>query len=200
MNDPYGLDIDVSNEGLGDVNVLLAHRFGAIASWTATVSAGAPTGVHDARFRTQFLPQERQLGHGRPTASLMLDHARDTDWGLTVLGGTVNWRGGRNDLLSYRAPSASLYGYAGYLLGPLTPAAGLSVTGFPGHDRDAGGEQGTPLVSVAGNVSLEWATDWVAILLGASLPYDYVGRVGNVRGDDGLGAWVVALGVAVAPF
>jgi hypothetical protein len=200
MNDPYGMAIDVSNQGLGDVNVLLGHRFGAIASWTATLSVGAPTGVHDATFRAQLLPQERQLGHGRPTASLMLDHTSDTDWGLTVLGGTVNWRGGENKLHSYRAPSASLYSHVGYVLGPLTPAVGLSVTGSAGHDRNGGMEQGTPLVSAAGSVSLEWATDWVAILLGASLPYDYVGRVGTAKGANGLGAWVVALGLAVAPF
>jgi hypothetical protein len=201
MNDPYGLDVDLSNQGLGDINLLATHRFGAIAAWTATLSLGAPTAVHDAKFRgTQLLPQERQLGHGRPTASLMLDHTQDTDWGLAVLGGTVNWRGGENELQSYRAPSASLYGYAGYILGPFTPAAGLSLTGFTGHDRTTGALQGTPLLSAAANLSLEWATDWSAILLGASFPYDYVGSAQQFGRSGGFGAWVVALGVAVAPF
>src|SRR6185436_15628857 len=42
MYDPYGFDIDLSNQGLGDVNVLLTHRFGAISDWTASLSLGAP--------------------------------------------------------------------------------------------------------------------------------------------------------------
>jgi hypothetical protein len=40
----------------------------------------------------------------------------------------------------------------------------------------------------------------VAILLGASMPYDHVGREKDFHGAGGWGAWVVALGVAVAPF
>ena len=54
------------------------------------------------------------------------------------MGGTAGWRGGTNQLGSYRAPSASVYSYAGYLLGPFAPAVGLSATGFCGLDLDLG--------------------------------------------------------------
>jgi hypothetical protein len=204
MNNPFDLPderVDVSNQGLGDLTLLGGLRFGQIEDWQATLAVGLPTGIHDAQFRkTQYLPQDRQLGLGRPTASLILDHTRDHDWGLTVLGGSLNWRGGTNDLGSYRAPSASAYAYTGYLLGPLVPAAGLSVTGFAGRDLDRATRQGTPIVSVAANLSLEWSTDWVAILLGASFPYDHVGGGGEFNDADGWGPWIVGLGVAAAPF
>ncbi|HEY0706173.1 MAG TPA: hypothetical protein VGG33_05215 [Polyangia bacterium] len=200
MNDPYGLNVDILNRGLGDVNVMLGHRFGAIKDWTAMLTIGAPTGAHDAQFRTLTLPQERQLGLGKPTAALLIDHTMDHLWGASVVGGNVNWRGGENDLGSYRAPSAGVWGYTSYLIGPFAPAVGVTLTGFAGRDRNQTSVQGTPLLSAAANASLEWSTDWIAILLGASLPYDYVGDNDAFKGADGWGAWVVGLGVAVAPF
>jgi hypothetical protein len=207
MNNPYGQDFDVANRGLGDVNFLLTRRLGAINDTLLTLGIGVPTGSHDAhllRALTQVLPQDRQLGAGTLTGSLQLDHIIDNIWGPTVLGAVASWRGGENDLHSYRAPSATAYGYASYLLGPFAPAAGLSASGWTAHDRDQGTEQASALFNVAANASLEWSTDWVAVLLGASLPYQYDGEKldnnGKARSPWSFGAWIVALGVAFSPF
>jgi hypothetical protein len=207
MNNPYGQGFDVANRGLGDVNVLLTRKLGAINDTMVTASIGAPTGSHKAhliRAESVVLPQDRQLGAGTLTGSLQIDHIIDNIWGPSVLGAIASWRGGSNDMESYRAPSATGYGYVSYLLGPFAPAAGLSVTGFSAHDRDQGTAQNTALFNVAANLSLEWSTDWVAVLLGASLPYQYDGEKldnnGKPRNPWGFGAWIVALGVAFSPF
>jgi hypothetical protein len=116
----------------------------------------------------------------------------------------ASWRGGENKLHNYRAPSASAYGYASYLLGPFAPAAGLTVTGFSGRDRDRGTAMVSPLFTASANLSLEWSTDWLAVLLGAAFPYQYDGKTTDANGASrtpwGWGAWIVALGVAFAPF
>jgi hypothetical protein len=207
MRDPYLLGFDVANRGIGDVNFLLTRRLGAINDTLVTLAVGVPTGAHDAhllRAAEVILPQDRQLGGGTYTGSLQLDHIVDNIWGPTVLGAIASWRGGENDLRSYRAPSGTAYAYASYLLGPFAPAAGLSLTGFTRHDRDQSTEQASALFNVAANVSLEWSTDWIAVLLGASLPYQYDGikvdSNGNARNPWGFGAWIVALGVAFSPF
>jgi hypothetical protein len=207
MRDPYGLGVDVVNQGPGDLAVLLTRRLGIIHDWSSTLSVGAPTGAHDASFRsaTNILPQDRQLGLGPHattvvTASLIVDHTIDRGSGPTVLGGTLNWRGGENELRSYRAPSASLYGYAGYLVGPLVPALGVTFTGAVGHDRDQGTVQATPIFSVAANASLEWSNDWLAVILGGSLPYGYSNSVQGAPVGWSVAPWVAALGVAFAPF
>jgi hypothetical protein len=206
MRDPYGLGFDVHNRGLGDINALITRRFGAIEQLSATLSLGAPSGAHNStlvRDKSVVLQQDRQLGLGKPTASLMIDHTIDRDWGPTVVGGLAGWRGGTNDLRSYRAPMASLYAFSSYLLGPFAPAVGLQTTGFSGRDRDRGTDQTSPLFSVAANVSLEWSTDWLAILMGASFPYQYDGITedpnGRPRNPWGFGPWVVALGFAFSP-
>jgi hypothetical protein len=148
----------------------------------------------------QALPQDRQLGLGKPTAALMVDHTADNLWGPVVVGASGNWRGGENAQGSYRAPTVSAYSYAGYLLGPFVPAAGVSLTGFLGKDRDAGEEMAVPLASVAGQLSLEWATDWMALLLAFQLPYDYRVASVTVPPTSHLGSWIVALGAAFAAF
>jgi hypothetical protein len=207
IHDPYGLGVDVVNQGPGDIGALLTRRLGVIRDWSTTLLVGAPTGAHDAYFRSpmNILPQDRQLGLGPHsttvvTASLIVDHTIDQGWGPAVVGGTMNWRGGTNELRSYRAPSASLYSYAGYLLGPLVPALGVSVTGAAGHDRDQGGVQPTPLFTVAASASIEWSTDWLAVIVGGSLPYGYTNSVLGSPAAWGMAPWVVALGVAFAPF
>jgi hypothetical protein len=207
MRDPYGLGVNVINQGPGDVAGLLTRRLGAINDWTTTLAVGAPTGTHDAYFRTMdnLLPQDRQLGLGPHTttfvtASAIVDHTIDRAWGLAVVGGTLNWRGGTNELQSRRVPSASLYGHAGYLLGPLVPALGLTVLGAAGHDVDRLMVQSTPVFAVAANASLEWSTDWVAVLIGGSLPYGYTNSVQGSPPAWALAPWVVGLGVAFAPF
>jgi hypothetical protein len=200
MRDPFKVGVNLANKGPGDVSLLAARRLGQANSWLVSATVGLPTGTHDTRFRMQALPQDRQLGLGKPTAALLVDHTSDNLWGPVVVGASANWRGGENALHSYRAPTVSAYGYAGYLLGPFVPAAGLSVTGFLGKDRDAGEEMAVPLGTVAGQLSIEWATDWMAMLVGLQLPYDYRVSSSTVRPTSRFGSWIASVGAAFAAF
>lgn len=203
--DYLGLPVDISNAGLGDVNVMLTRRFGRINDTSVTASLGLPTGIHDARYRGDLLTQEKQLGLGKVTGSLLVDHTIDKSWGLLVLGGVANYRGDENELGNYRAPAASLYSYAGYFMGPLVPTLGFSLTGFLKPDRDRGIEQDLPLVLFAGNASIEWSTDWIAVLVGVSVPYSLYGvraSTDTVKPAKvtGLQPWTAAIGISVSPF
>jgi len=200
MRDPYKVGVNLANKGPGDVSLLLAHRLGTANTWLVSATVGVPTGAHDTRFRMQALPQDRQLGLGRPTGALMIDHTSDNLWGPVVFGASGNWRGGENALHSYRAPTVSTYSYFGYLLGPFVPAAGVSLTAFLGKDRDAGEEMAVPLASVAGQLSLEWATDWMALLVGFQLPYDYRVSSSTVRTTSRFGSWIASAGLAFTAF
>jgi hypothetical protein len=204
-NDYAGLPTDISNSGLGDVNLLLTRRFGRINSTAVTASLGLPTGTHDAKYKTDLLTQEKQLGIGKVTGTLMLDHFLDQGWGLVVLGGSAAYRGGTNELGSYRSPTAGVYGYTGYYLGPFVPVLGLSFAGFFKPDEDRGAVQNVPLTMLAGNASIEWSTDWIAILAGVSVPYAFTSTssdllVSGTKPATGLQPWMVAVGVSVSPF
>jgi hypothetical protein len=207
FDDPYAQRFDVANLGLGDVNALVTRRFGAINDTVLTLAVGLPTGTHDAhlvRAENEILRNDRQLGLGKPTAALTLDHVIDNLWGPTVIGAVASWRGGENELGNYRAPSATGYVYFSYLLGSLAPAIGASATGYPAHDRDQGTDQLSPLFSASLNASLEWSTDTFAVLIGGALPYQYDASHtdvnGHARNPWGMGPWVVALGLALSPF
>jgi hypothetical protein len=206
-NDYMGQPVDISNSGLGDINVLGTFKFDPINATSLTATVGFPTGTHDATYKMDLLTQEKQLGIGLVTGSVTLDHTFDEQWGIIVLGGQASWRGGENELGNYRAPVASVYGYAGYFLGPLVPAIGLTLSGLPKPDRDRGIEQDVPIVLVAPNASIEWSTDWIAILLGVSLPIGlYAKPSGMVEGmksaqsSTGLQPWTAALGISISPF
>jgi len=202
--DPYNLNLDISNSGFGDVSLQVTRKLGPINATSLTASLGLPTGTHDVAYKMHYLRQNQQLGIGRVTGSLTLDHTMDQMWGLIVVGAVASWRGGENELGNYRAPSATGYGYAGWFVGPFVPAVGLSLTGFTGHDRDQTEDEYSPLFSFGPSLSLEWSSDVVALLVGGSLPYQYDGidkdTEGRPRSMWGFGQWVVALGVSVAPF
>jgi hypothetical protein len=152
---------------------------------------GAPTGTYNAGTGAYIFPQDRQLGAGMVSGSLMIDHTFDNLWGPAIIGAVASYPGGENDIRNYRAPSATAYGYAGYLLGPFVPAIGLSTTACRGPDRDVGlASTSRSNAMVAANASLEWSTDWLAILAGVSLPYS----------PRGLEPWTAGLGFALAPF
>lgn len=189
--DPYGFGFDISNQGPGDTNVLVTRRMGAINATSLTLSVGIPTGGHKAQNRSAILRQDKQMGHGRYTGGAILDHTFDNLWGPAVIGATVDYRGGVNELQSYRAPSATAYAYAGYLLGPFVPVAGLTVMGVRAEDKDQDRVQDLPLLTVAANASLEWATDYFALLVGASFPFD-------VKGN--LQPWTAGFGLSISPF
>jgi hypothetical protein len=177
LGSPQTQAVDYSNGGLGDVSLQVTRRLGSINATTLTAQLGLPTGKHDARFSPGSLPfnQTAQLGFGKYTGSLILDHTMDQVWGLMVVGGTASWRGGKNEFDSYRAPTASAYSYVGYFLGPVVPAFGLTLSGFKGHDVDQTSPQPTPLVALSANLSLEWSNPWFAVLLAGSIPYKWDG-------------------------
>ena len=198
--------VDYSNGGVGDVSVQVTRRLGRVNDLTVTGIVGLPTGTYKASFTPGGSPfnQNQQIGFGRPTATLVIDETLDRVWGLVVLGGLASYRGGKNSLDNYRAPSATAYGYVGYFWGPFVPAFGLSLTGFDGHDRDQNSQQNTPLGALAANASIEWANSYFALLLAGSLPYKYDGVYrddsNNPRSPWGFIPWTVALGLAAAPF
>jgi hypothetical protein len=204
MRQPYNPDKDLSNGGLGDVFLQASRKLGTIHDTVVTAALGLPTGKHDQQYKMIYLPQHRQLGFGKVAGSLLVDHTMDHIWGLTVLGASASYRGGQNDLGSYRAGSGSAYAFTGYYLGPLVPSLGVSVTAFTGHDRDLTQPQNTGLYLFAPTASLEWATDWIALLAGFSLPYQYDGvkqdSQGHERNPWGFGAWTATLGVSISPF
>lgn len=184
--------VDISNGGIGDVNLLGTRKFGAINDTSLTLSIGLPTGIHDARYKKDLLSQEKQLGIGRVTGAITLDHTMDELWGLIVFGASGGYRGGENELKNYRAPFAGAYAYSGYYLGPFIPSLGISYNHFFKRDRDRTLEQQMSLNTVAGNVALEWASDYVAVLGGFSLPV----TVPKFELDP----WLVAVGVSFSPF
>lgn len=201
--DPHGVNMDLSNSGLGDVSLQVTRRLGAINDTLLTASLGLPTGKHDVRYKMKYLRQHQQLGFGKVAGSLSLDHVRDQLWGLVLLGASASWRGGENDLANYRAPSASTYAFTGFFVGRLVPSVGLSLTGFAGHDRDRGQDENSGLFLVAPTVAVNWAGDWIGLLVGASFPYQYDGLHRTADGPHnpwGWGTWSVSAGVMLAPF
>jgi hypothetical protein len=206
-NDYMGLPVDISNAGLADINLLGTYKFGPIRATSLTASLGLPTGTSHALYKNDPLTQEKQLGPGTITGSLTLDHTLDQTWGLIVLGALASWRGGENQYGNYRAPFASAYGYAGYFLGPFVPTLGVALSGFLKPDRDRGLDQDVPLLLASANASIEWSNDWLAILLGVSLPFglyaqktDMVGGLKPAQSSTGIQPWTAALGVSISPF
>jgi hypothetical protein len=204
LRDPYHLNVDLSNSGLGDVGLQALGRFGAINNTLVTWSAGLPTGKYDQRYKMAPVRAHSQLGFGKFTTALAVDHLQDELWGLIVAGGKVAWRGGENSMSNYRAPTGSAYVFTGWFWGRFVPAAGLAVTGFYGHDREQGQDDNSALFQAAPTLSLEWSTDWLAILAGGSFPYQYNGVFKDSNGKAvspwGWGDWTVSLGLAFAPF
>ncbi|WP_437850628.1 hypothetical protein [Sorangium sp. So ce363] len=203
--DYYGLPVDISNSGVGDVAGFVTRRFGEINSTSLTLLVGVPTGVHDAQYKNDYLTQEKQLGLGKVSGSLTLDHTIDKTWGLIVLGGSFGYRGGENELGNYRAPAAAIYGYSGYFWGPLVPSLGLSLSHFFGADRDRGLDQEVQLWAVTGTLAVEWSNAWLAILGGVSLPLGWdtrgvVDGAANSSQGVGLQPWTAGIGFTVSPF
>jgi hypothetical protein len=214
-DNPFALSpaVDISNAGFGDINLLGTFRFGPINENSLTLGIGLPTGTADASYKGSPLTQEKQLGIGTFTGSLMLDHTMDETWGLIVLGGVAALRScgengfcGRNRYYNYRAPMASLYGYGGYFMGPFVPALGVSLSSFLKPDRSQDQEQDVPLLVLSGNASIEWSSDVVAVLVGVSFPFglyakkDTIAQAPGAPSSTGLQPWTAAIGVSVSPF
>jgi hypothetical protein len=209
--------LPLSNGGLGDVNLFLSRKLGTDNSTSMTVIGGLPTGEYRATYVGTALTPDEQLGFGRLTATLQVEHTFDQDWGLLLAGGTVGYRGGKqtDKLLflfdrpsqhNYRAPSASLYGYAGYFLGPVVPALGVNLTGYSQQDTrgDFGETLDAPVATGAMHASLEWSNPYIAILAGVYVPFALRGTdwqtSPTANGDRLLQPWTVAVGVSTSPF
>jgi hypothetical protein len=164
--------------GFGDVSAEASYDLGAIGSHQLMLTATAPTGSADAVRQGVVLPQHLQLGSGVPGVTAQYEHTRDRDWGLLLLGGTASYNGWENDLGDYRAPSATAYGYAGYLMHRWVPSAGLTLFAKPVHDRERGADRPDdrdPLLMLVPSVGLEWSNDWIAVLPAATLGLSYNG-------------------------
>jgi hypothetical protein len=207
----------LSNGGIGDVNLFLSRKLGTDNSTTVTVIAGIPTGTYTAQYKGTYLTPDEQLGFGRLTGTLQVEHTFDQDWGLAVVGGTAGYRGGKQtdkflwvvdkpSQHNYRAPSASIYGYAGYFLGPLVPALGLNLTGYTEQDTrgDFGETLDAPVATGALHASIEWSNPYVAILGGVFVPIALRGTdwhtSATANGDRYLQPWTVAVGISTSPF
>jgi hypothetical protein len=206
LGGPGVAPIDYSNSGLGDISLMCTRKLGRINATSLTATLGLPTGAYDARTTSGGTPlnQSQQIGFGKFTGGLTMDHTFDEVWGLAVVGGSASWRGGTNKIQNYRSPTATTYGYVGYFLGPLVPAMGLSISGYRDHDKDQNLVQRTPLYSFAANLSIEWSVDWIALLVAASIPYGYDGfkkdDSGRPRSPWGFLPWTVSFGIAASPF
>lgn len=193
---------DVSNAGLGDISLLATRRLGPTNATSLTGILGVPTGSYTAEYMNSQLTPDKQLGFGRFTGTLILDHVIDEDWGLVVLGGAAAYRGGTNSLHNYRAPNASVYGYTGYFWGPLVPVLGLNLTGFSKEDSRGsfGDTLNAPVAIAALNASVEWSNPYVALLAGLSVPFALRGETWGASGGFALQPWILALGLSVSPF
>jgi hypothetical protein len=216
-NDFFG-DGPISNTGLGDINFFLSRKLGTDNSTSVTVIGGVPTGTYTASYLQTPLTPDQQLGFGRLTGTLQVEHTFDQDWGLLLVGGTAAYRGGKqtdkllwtfdvkNSQHNYRAPSAALYGYAGWFLGPLVPAVGLNFTGFTQQDTrgDFGETLDAPVATGAFHASLEWSNPYIAILGGVFVPIALRGQdwhtSGTANGGSLLQPWTVAVGISASPF
>lgn len=60
--------------------------------------------------------------------------------------------------------------------------------------------------TIAPSASIEWSTEWIAVLLGISVPIGWYGEDSSVEGIEqtpgttGSQPWTLALGVSVSPF
>lgn len=198
--------VDLSNSGVGDTSAFITRKFGEIKATALTLSVGFPSGTYKASYKNDYLSQEKQLGIGRWTGSLALDHTMDEQWGVIVVGGSFSYRGGRNALYNYRAPFANAYGYIGYFTGPFVPSIGVTLQRYFGVDQDRGLDQQMYLMALTGAAAIEWSTDTVAVLAGVSVPFGWEagapapgGAVATTQAP-GFQPWVVGVGLTLSPF
>ena len=193
IDDPLQVRIDYSNEGLGDINGLVTWKLGADPGhgrhrwrWAC------PPAAHEARHGRVHLSPGPPAGRGQ--GQRLADdrsHLRQPlGAGGDRGGGLVSGRRKRASRTTAR-PAPPPTGTSATCWAPFVPALGISGTVYQGADRDVGlASDSRSNAMVAANASLEWSTDWLAILAGVSLPYS----------PRGLEPWTAGLGFAIAPF
>ena len=164
--------------GFGDVSLEASRKLGISGQHRLALIASTPTGAYDAVRQGIVLPQHLQLGSGVLGATGHYQYTRDRDWGLMLLGGTISYGGWQNGMGDRRAPSATAYTHAGYILGPLVPSGGLTLFGKPFHDRERHADKPDdhdPLLLVIPSLGVEWASDYLALYLAGNLGLSYNG-------------------------
>jgi len=190
--DSFGVEKEAYLPGFGDLSLEVTRKLGITNAHTLTLAVTAPTGAHDAVRRGVILPQRQQLGSGVMGASLTYEYTRDFDWGLMIYGGTLGWGGWENSVGDFRAPSLSGYLYAGYLLGPLVPSAGLTVTGrfMSDRERHVTTMNAREMFSIVPTLGLEWSSDYLAVMLSLSTTLSF----------QRMDSWTIGLGLQTSLF
>ncbi len=197
-------DRRASLAGFGDLSFDVTRKLGITNSSALTLTVTAPTGAHDAIRQGEVMPLRSQLGPGVPTATLAFEHTFDKTWGLILVGGSVSsgsW-GQEIDIETSR-PSypaggdmrgASVTGWShfGFIAGPFMPSVGLTVIGKMQKDVERGEVMDQPWVLVPLSASLEWSSDYLAVLATAQAPLNVQSKVFD--------SWMVGLGVKASLF
>lgn len=190
--DSFGVSKRAYLPGFGDLSFELTRKLGITNAHTLTLSLTAPTGAHDAVRKGVILPQRQQLGSGVMGAGLTYEYTRDFDWGLMIFGGTLGYGGWENSVGSFRAPSLSGYIYAGYMLGPLVPSAGITFTGRLMSDREQYVDtmNTREMFSISPTIGLEWSSDYLALMLSFATPLSF----------QRMDSWTIGLGLQTSLF
>lgn len=175
----------------GDVSVELTRKLGMDNASTLTFNLGIPTGDHDVVREGVVLPQQMQPGAGVFTGGVTFEHTFDQEWGLIVLGGSVNYGGRENSITDGRCPGstrgdrrgsgASAWIYGGYIAGPFLPSAGVTLSSKFGHNQETRCDPAQSRADVLElddtlylaslQLATEWSSDYVALLLAVSAPF-----------------------------
>ncbi len=172
-------------------------------------------GAYDAVRQGVILPQQAQLGTGQLAAALTFERTFDELWGMILVGGNLatpvagrtgpsadfvadpeRARTGANSVGDYRASSVSAYAYVGYLWGPFVPHAGFTLNGRYEKDRERFEVlERQSLLTGTLHLGLEWASDYVALLLAANMAVSL-----DELADNGVESWTLAFGATTSLF
>ena len=107
-----------------------------------------------------------------------------------IVGGSASWGGQENSIGDFRSSSGGMFAHAGYLMGPLVPAMGISLTAKLDHDRERFKDLDDKLYTAGLSASLEWSSDYLALLAGGLVALS----------PDGMESWSLALGISSSLF
>ena len=131
-------------DGPGDVSLLVTRQFGLEGNTSATVTVGLPTGEYDHIVEGWYSPPyDAQLGIGKPTLGVTVEHNLNRDWGPVILGGGYNYNGGWNDVEpnpSFRGDTLQAYCYVGYRTEMFVHSVGANLSYSLQNDVDRGNE------------------------------------------------------------
>jgi len=188
--EPLGESHTAVLPAFGDLSLELTRKLGMDNASSVTFTLGVPTGDHDAVREGVVLPQQMQPGAGSFFGAMTFEHTFDQEWGLIVLGGSVSYGGGENQIGEdaagnlrgdRRSSSAGAWIYAGYIAGPFLPSAGLTLTSRFAHNQETRYNSSTlayetldlddSLYLASLQLATEWSSDYIALLLAVSAPF-----------------------------